>query len=155
MGATQHDGIDGARRGSHRPQRRRVAGAQGVYLLRIGAFNGGGQAVAGLQYKAYLRILRLQQGLEFVARQRAAGGQHAHCACAAARGGGFECGLYAHDGQRRVGGAQCGYCRCGGGVAGHHQRLDLVALHQIVAHSHRARQHMGHVAFAIGRVARV
>jgi len=113
------------------------------------------QAVAGLQHKGRLAVQRGQQGVEFFALQRAACGHDTNQAGLAVGSGGLQRGFDTDDGQVQVVLPQQADGSRSGGVACHHQGLDLVLLPQVTRNGMGARNDMGVIALSVGGVAAV
>ena len=90
------------------------------------AFDGGSQAVTGLHHKPGSALQIGQQRLELGAVHGAACRHHANVAGGAERYGGLEGRLDTDHRQRRKTGAHLEDGGCGGGIAGYHQRFDVV-----------------------------
>ena len=160
VGAAQHQGVDVARCAAKAAHGLGV-GLQQVRDLRLrslgligqgAVFDGRGQAVAGQDFKMRLALHAGQQSRKLVTDHGGPGGHHADVTGLALGQGRFECGLQPHQWERRVPCSQFVYSRCGGGIAGHDQRLDVVLRQQVLGNRVGALADEGFAFFAVRRV---
>ena len=128
----------------------RVSGGQGNAAL-----NGVRQTVAGLHHKMGLVGQRGHELAELGAGQRAPGADDTHMPCLGHDQSGLHGGLQAYQGQFWVAASHLMDGGCRGGIACHHQGLDVVLLAKIVGDGVGARRHKGVAALAVGGIGTV